>query len=360
MVATAVTAIVVILAIVWMRLYLQRRVRIGRNRGPRRVIDEFKPYEIGGLKQWVQIRSTDERNPVLLYLHGGPGMPMTPFAHVFQTPWEEHFTVVQWDQRDSGKTLMTNKSPIKELTLEHHVEDGLELVALLRARFPERKIVVLGHSWGTMLSVAMIQERPEWFDAYIAIGQVADFANAERYGYECVLAEAERRGDERATRALRQYPDYPSASDNILAAHNAVRQQQVRLGFCHHNNPNVMLLLLKLGFASPDYGWNDLRSFILPGPRNDTQQMAMNLMPTFDPRNFGASFRCPVYMVGGEFDLFTPTPMAKAYFDAIVAPHKEFVHLPDAAHFGPLEAPQVIFDLLVDRVKPALHIGDTP
>ncbi|HET6463075.1 MAG TPA: alpha/beta hydrolase, partial [Candidatus Krumholzibacteria bacterium] len=72
-------------------------------------IDELKTVEIGGIQQWISVRGDNPSNPILLFVHGGPGSPMMPLAWTFQRPWEEFFTVVQWDQRGAGKTFESAK-----------------------------------------------------------------------------------------------------------------------------------------------------------------------------------------------------------------------------------------------------------
>ena len=68
-------------------------------------IDEASYVPIGGIEQWVTIRGEDRSNPVLLFLHGGPGDVTNPWSFAFFAPWEKYFTVVQWDQRGAGRTL---------------------------------------------------------------------------------------------------------------------------------------------------------------------------------------------------------------------------------------------------------------
>lgn len=49
---------------------------------------------INGIKQYIQIRGMDKKNPLLLFLHGGPGSSLAGLCHVLQAGWEEYFTVV--------------------------------------------------------------------------------------------------------------------------------------------------------------------------------------------------------------------------------------------------------------------------
>jgi proline iminopeptidase len=80
-------------------------------RGARTIVTErgvtrLEAVEIGGIKQWISIRGTDRKNPVLLYVHGGPGYVSMPMSWWFGRGWEEYFTVVHWDQRGAGKTYL--------------------------------------------------------------------------------------------------------------------------------------------------------------------------------------------------------------------------------------------------------------
>jgi len=116
-------------------------------------IDEAKAVEIGGIRQWITVRGRDRHNPILLVLHGGPAAPDLPNRYLFESPWTDYFTVVEWDQRGSGKTYELN-DPEKVATTMHTermVQDAEELVAYLRATYIKKKIFAVGYSWGTIL-----------------------------------------------------------------------------------------------------------------------------------------------------------------------------------------------------------------
>jgi len=135
-------------------------------------IDVLEKVKIGGIDQWVSIRGRDRSNPVLLFIHGGPGGVAMPLSHGFQDTWEEFFTVVQWDQRGAGKTYSAN-DPEKvgpTMSADRMIQDAEELVTHLRTRFHKDKIVVVGHSWGTIVGINLAKRHPEWLNAYVGMG----------------------------------------------------------------------------------------------------------------------------------------------------------------------------------------------
>ena len=130
--------------------------------------------KIGGLEQCVLIRSEDINNPILLFLHGGPGMPMMYMAHEFQRPLEKDFTVVQWDRRGAGKTYSRNIPSTESINVRQIINDTYELIDTLRNKFNKKDIILAGHSFGSYLGSIMVNERPELFSTYVSIGQVVD------------------------------------------------------------------------------------------------------------------------------------------------------------------------------------------
>ena len=165
-------------------------------------IEEAMYVKIGGIDQWVQIRGQDRNNPVLLCLHGGPGATWLPLTAVF-APWEKDFTVVQWDQRGAGKSLEASGASISStMSIGRMADDGIELAELLRARLKKDRIIVLGHSWGSILGVHMALQRPDLFYAYVGTGQVARMTESQQISYAHLLEKARAANDKNAVRAL--------------------------------------------------------------------------------------------------------------------------------------------------------------
>jgi pimeloyl-ACP methyl ester carboxylesterase len=147
-------------------------------------IDDSRYVEIGGIEQWITIRGEDRRNPVLLFLHGGPGDATNPWGYVTFRSWLKAFTVVQWDQRGAGRTLGKNgASSAPSITVAHMAQDGIELAEFLRKTLQKDKIIVVGHSFGSILGVFMVKSRPDLFYAFVGTGQVADPVRNYAVGY---------------------------------------------------------------------------------------------------------------------------------------------------------------------------------
>jgi pimeloyl-ACP methyl ester carboxylesterase len=155
-------------------------------------IDEGMYVKIGGIDQWMQIRGDDRNNPVLLCLHGGPGGSWLGNTKLL-LPWEREFTVVQWDQRGTGKTLETTGTVVADsMSVDRMAQDGIEVAEFLRDHLHKDKIVVLGFSWGSLLGVHMVKQRPDLFYAYVGTGQISDMAKAQQMSYAYVLKKRER------------------------------------------------------------------------------------------------------------------------------------------------------------------------
>jgi pimeloyl-ACP methyl ester carboxylesterase len=140
-------------------------------------IAALESVEIGGLRQWILMRGADRGNPVLLWLHGGPGGAQMPFAHHLDRALEQHFVVVHWDQRGAGKS---NHGGFDEGTmrLERYIEDTRELLDHLRRRLGVERVILLGHSWGSRLGIEIVARHPERIVAYVGVSQVVDHERA--------------------------------------------------------------------------------------------------------------------------------------------------------------------------------------
>ena len=157
------------LGLLMYRVYLEKSTRIETPNG----ISSLEEIALGGLKQWIFIRGTDQDNPVLLFLHGGPGAPLLGMSSSRKHDAEviEHFTVVHWDQRGAGKSFSSD-IPVDSMTLDRFVEDCNELIDYLRNRFHTQKVFIVAHSGGTIIGIKTAYKYPEKIHAYVGVAQV--------------------------------------------------------------------------------------------------------------------------------------------------------------------------------------------
>ena len=192
------------------RKYLQHEVAEARAITSPSGIDSLEAVQIGGIQQWIEVRGQNVNNPILVFIHGGPGIAFMPMGSSFQDPWEKYFTVVQWDQRGAGKTYETNDKELLRRTMnvarmEH---DAADVVNYLRNRFHREKIFIVGHSWGSMLGLWLAHEHPEWTYAFVGTGQAVSMQENEVAGYRIVLQTARDRHNELAIKELESVAPY--------------------------------------------------------------------------------------------------------------------------------------------------------
>jgi pimeloyl-ACP methyl ester carboxylesterase len=285
-------------------------------------IASLERIRIGGVDQYILIRGNDSSLPVLLFLHGGPGMPAMYLAHAFQRELEEEFVVVQWDRRAAGKSYREDIS--STLTTEQLVADTVELTNGLRARFRQDKIYLVGHSWGTYLGMLVIARHPELYRAYVGIGQLARSSPIAAIQDEYIRQSARRMGDQEAIKELEEKG--ASVRETLL----------FKFGGEIHNAKSFMPLLLS-GLAAPEYSLRDARN-IPRGVSLYSRNFVYNSI-SGELMDVITRVEIPVYFFTGRYDYTDPFTLTEQYFSTIHAPEKHIVWFEESAHFPFYEEP---------------------
>jgi len=299
---------------------------------------------LGGLDQWVLIRGRDTANPLVVVLHGGPGGSETAVFRAYHAALEDAFTMVYWDQRGAGRSYAPTIPP-ETMTIDRFVADLDELVDALRARFGGRKVILLGHSWGSVLGVLYARRHPEKVAAYVGVGQVSDMAASEEASYAFVLAEAERRGHRKAVAALKAIGPPP----HEMKALAQQRRWLTALGGAMGPGGSLLKMTMR-ALNTPEASLWDLVRMV-QGSIFSTKAMWSQLTPVNLIRD-AARFEVPVVLVLGRHDMQVAAPVSAAYFEAIEAPAKTLVWLEDSGHFAPFEEPEAFARTMIDTVRP--------
>jgi len=309
-------------------------------------IDEAGFVQVGGIPQWISIRSEDRANPVLVLLHGGPGAGFDLVTHAGLRPWARDFTVVQWDQRGAGRTFGRNGARgCGRLSIDVMAEDAVEVIEYALRRTGQAKAVVLGASWGSIVGVAAARRRPDVFHAYVGAGQVVDMGRNEAVAYEALLARVLTRGNAKAVAKLRKIGPPPYAGLGVL-----LRQRQVMFANAPDSERGFVRRVLGDALTAPGASLKDVWDWVL-GQQISIRRLYAELM-AYSDRQPPPRLPVPVVIIQGDEDIQTPTSLARDWFETLQAPSKAFVTIPGGGHNAVLAMPDAFHQALLAHVRP--------
>jgi pimeloyl-ACP methyl ester carboxylesterase len=309
-------------------------------------IDLIEEIFLGGTEQSIMIRGTELKNPILLFLHGGPGFPEMPFSYIDSKELEKNFIVVNWDQRGCGKSAKPEIGSDK-ISLARILSDARELVKYLKSRFRKERIFLLGHSWGSILGLHIAYKHPRDLYAYIGMGQVVDSDAGERISYMYALKKAQEANDRASISRLEKIGKPPYKGYDDLSVQ---REILARYGgaFCKMTYRDLSGMI----FASPDYTQAEKKNFF-PGfiKIHNMLWREVTRVNLFDSIR---ELKVPVYFFTGRHDYGCPFELVEMYCMAIKAPHKEMVWFENSGHWPNLEEPALFQNRLIAIKKELL------
>jgi pimeloyl-ACP methyl ester carboxylesterase len=300
---------------------------------------------LGGLGQWVMIRGESIANPPLIMLHGGPGWSETGLFRYFNAPLEQSFTVVYWDQRGAGKSFHRS-IPQSSMTAEQLISDLDELVDAVRERLSADRVVIFGHSWGSVLGVLYAARFPEKVIAYVGCGQIGDWSEAESGSYAYALSEAQRRGRRRALSKLQAIGPPPYPAKAVFTERTCV----VRLD--GGMSPAAVWKMGQAVLGSRESSILELRSawrsfhFVMDAMWPEVSRLNLiELVPALE---------MPVFLFLGRKDHFVPPETSVTYLDALSAPSKKLVWFENSGHEPFVDEPHEFNAAMAEMVRPVL------
>jgi pimeloyl-ACP methyl ester carboxylesterase len=297
----------------------------------------------GGADQAVWFRARDASAPALVILHGGPGASESALFRHYDAELENHFLVVYWEQRGAGRSY-TRGLPRDSMTIGRMLRDLDELVDSVRVRFGHESVVLLGHSWGTILGTLYTHAHPEKVAAYVGVAQIAEFAEGERVSLAWALSEAKAKDDAKALEALRDLEPAPASVEEELALGRWVE----RLGGSLRGGLSTWSLI-RAALRTDEASLVDLvkfgqgNRFSLDALRPQYSQVDLTEIRRFD---------VPMVFMLGRHDWHVPAVLAAEYFRRIEAPCKRLIWFEASAHNPPFEEPEAFVDAMIEHVLP--------
>lgn len=298
----------------------------------------LESIEINGTELEVMIRGNDRSNPIIIFVHGGPGCSEIPYVRKYQDVLEEHFTIVHYDQRGSGKSyqFFTDYSNISS---DQHVEDLLALTDYVKNEFSKEKVLLIGHSYGTYIGMKAANKAPEKYAAYIGIGQVSNYINSEVDSLNYTISQAHQTGNQKDVDKLKLLED-SIKNGEANTPRDMVRKYGGASRLINDNKDYY------LGFlTNPEYNLLDVIRFIRG--ISATQGILLSEEKENDITRIVSSLDIPFYVVMGKYDNMTSTNSAKVYYDNVKAPIKDFIVFEKSAHYPQFEEKIVFADWLI-------------
>ena len=313
-------------------------------------ISSLEEITLGGIDQWIFIRGTDKNNPVLIFLHGGPGAPVLGMSssRKMDTELIKHFTIVHWDQRGTGKSYNSD-IPVDSMTYDRLTEDCNELIDYVRNRFNKQKVFIVGHSAGTITGIKTAHKYPKKIHAYVGVGQIINDYEQQILSYNFIVEEAEKSEDVKILNAIKAIGPPPLYElEKLYEKEKYIFQYE---GVLHKNSVKQMISFM-LGFlTSPEYTLSEgFRTFMGNGYRFTLNAMydeikSVNLTKEIQ------SINVPIYFFEGKYDMATPTVLVKNFYENLDAKNgKKIFIFENSAHMPITEEKEKYEDLLVNVI----------
>jgi len=314
-------------------------------------ISEKVFVRIGGVDQGMFIRSKDVKNPVLLFVHGGPCFPEYFLMEKYPTGLEDSFTVCCWEERGGGISYNSEVTP-DSMTLDQLTSDTIELTNYLRERFGQDKVYLMAHSGGTSFAIQAAAEAPELYSAYIGIAQLTRQAESEKLAYAYMMEQYSAAGNTKMIKKLKEYPVLESDSQSILFFKSALRDQSMHeLGIGTMRSmdsiaKDILLPVMTCRAYTPGEKmkiWMSKLSFLKKTKLIDEVFSA-------DFTEKVKKLEVPVYFFSGSYDYTVNYELSKAYLKQLEAPVKGFYTFEQSAHSPLYEEPEKLKRILEEDV----------
>lgn len=287
---------------------------------------------IGGIEQFIQIRGQDKNNPIIIVLHGGPGNNMAYYSYLWQAELENDYTIVHWDQRGCGNTYYHNTKAARP-TFDLLLSDLNELVDYISAEYSCKKVIIMGHSWGTLLGSVYAGNHPQKVSAYVGVGQFSDVWQSEEHASKEAIRLAKTANKPEDAKNIADQFKLVSFGEEINMKEFIKLRRLTGKYLPQGNNTKLSVSMYSPYMTRKDLKWFFLMVFNLDKFLGIQHQIYDMVYSKNGLSNYNyTSFEMPVIIIAGSCDWITPFNMAQRYFENISAPKKEFILIEKAGH----------------------------
>jgi pimeloyl-ACP methyl ester carboxylesterase len=311
--------------------------------------------EVGGVQQGMFIRGKDLKNPVLLFVTGGPSFSEYFLVEKYPTGLENYFTVCYWEERGGGISY-TPQVTLESLTLEQFASDAIEVTNYLRDRFKKEKIYIMAHSGGTAFAIQAVANHPNLFHSYIGVSQITRQAESEKLAYKYMFDQFLKNGNSKLIAQFKKYPIIENDSLILPFFNSVLRDKSMHeLGIgTMHNMKSVIKGVFYPVWTCRAYTlkekfniWYSKFSFI---SKSDLREQ---ILKSDIPAKV-TKLDIPVYFFSGKYDLTVNHDLSKEYLKNLESPLKGFYTFSNSAHSPMFEESDRLKEILENDVLKGL------
>jgi pimeloyl-ACP methyl ester carboxylesterase len=310
------------------------------NRHANRIISkdgiEYEGFiNINGYQQWICVRGENKTNPIILFIHGGPGSPESGMGcKKYQGILEKSFTMVHWEQRGAGKSY-NPKIENDPFIVDTFVNDVISISEFLRKEYNKKKIFLIGHSWGSIIGIEAISKRPNLYYSYIGFGQIVNAIEQERISRLFVMDYLKKTGKVEEYIQLENIgePPYKNIREDLFLERKYLRPSGGWIGPKYSMSSLVIDALFCPYYSFVDYYriYKGVMYSLRKSLTKEYWDVALDKSRT--------TFQIPVFFISGEYDYNTPVSLVDSYYNQITAPQKDFVRISQCGHLVNFENP---------------------
>jgi pimeloyl-ACP methyl ester carboxylesterase len=342
------------LGIFWISLYIYQQILQAKIIKKTKItsaegVCSLEKVRLGGVDQWILIRGEISANPVLLFLHGGPGAPLFPYAREIgtKTKLEKKFVVIYWEQRGTGKSYSTS-IPATSMSISQLVSDANELIKYLKNRFRKNQVILIARSWGTIIGIKLVQKYPEHISNYIGIGQIVNPLANDSISYYHTLYLADVQRNQKALFDLKKIGPPPYTYKELINQRKWLTKFTRKFNN-DYKNAEFQHNLLRL-LSTPEYSLKDifvmgLDPFFSLKHLWNKEYYQINLIEQIP------KLEIPVCFLVGRHDYFTPGVLVKKYYDNLYSPKgKRFIWFENSGHQPEHDEPSKFYEVIIEEV----------
>ncbi|MBS4215181.1 alpha/beta hydrolase [Neobacillus rhizophilus] len=298
-------------------------------------ISQLETIPIGGIKQSILIQTEKPGSPILLFIHGGPSMPVpgvsnrgTDYTLVMTTKeLIKNFTVVFWDQRGTGKSF-SKDIPKETMNLKQFIDDAKDVTDYLRSRFKQDKLHLAAHSWGSVIGLNLAYKYPEKYFSYTGFSQITNWVENDKLSYKWLIEMAAETNNKRALAELAAVGEPPYTKD--FKQWSVIRKWQLKYRTMFYDAGDKKSASffsgLKIMLRSPDYSLIDIYNSLLRGFKLSYTDALIHDINTFDFFSEVPALNVPVMFIHGSKEKHVMPELITRYFEDLDAPKGKSLH----------------------------------